>query len=84
MAQGEISAAATASDLPVRTAGVGSAFGVYVLDRPDGEIDWAASSMLHLAAVTRGVYFGSGGEFGLPTVLGEDELAQAGRRSARR
>ena len=74
----EISAAATASDLPVRTAGVGSAFGVYVLDRPDGEIDWAASSMLHLAAVTRGVYFGSGGEFGLPTVLGEDELAQAG------
>jgi glutamate-1-semialdehyde 2,1-aminomutase len=73
----EIAAAATASDLPVRTAGVGSAFGLYVLDGPDGEIDWAASSNLHLAAMTRGVYFGSGGEFGLPTVLGEDELAQA-------
>jgi glutamate-1-semialdehyde 2,1-aminomutase len=73
-----IAAAAKASDLPVRSTGVGSAFGVYVLDEPDGEIDLAASSMLHLAAVTRGVYFGSGGEFGLPTVLGEDELAQAG------
>ncbi len=33
--------------------------------------------MLHLAAVTQGVYFGSGGEFGLPTVLSEDELAEA-------
>jgi glutamate-1-semialdehyde 2,1-aminomutase len=73
----EIAAAAATSDLPVRTAGVGSAFGVYVLDGPGGEIDWPACSMLHLAAVTRGVYFGSGGEFGLPTVLSEEELAEA-------
>jgi hypothetical protein len=56
---------------------VGSAFGVYVLDGPGGEIDWQASSMLHLAAVTRGVYFGSGGEFGLPTALSEEQLAEA-------
>jgi glutamate-1-semialdehyde 2,1-aminomutase len=73
----EIAAAAATSDLPLRTAGVGSAFGVYVLDGPDGEIDWPACSMLHLAAVTRGVYFGSGGEFGLPTVLSEEELSKA-------
>ena len=49
----EIAAAAATRDLPVRTAGVGSAFGVYVLDGPGGEIDWPACSMLHLAAVTR-------------------------------
>jgi glutamate-1-semialdehyde 2,1-aminomutase len=73
----EIAAAAAVSDLPIRTAGVGSAFGVYVLDGPAGEIDWQASSMLHLAAVTRGVYFGSGGEFGLPTALSEEQLAEA-------
>ena len=53
----------------MRTAGVGSAFGLYVLDEAGGEIDWQGSALLHLAAVTHGVYYGSGGEFGLSTAL---------------
>ena len=63
--------------MPIRTAGVGSAFGLYVLDRPGGEIDWQAMPLLHLAAVTQGVYYGTGGEFGLSTALSEEELAEA-------
>jgi glutamate-1-semialdehyde 2,1-aminomutase len=61
--------AAADEGLAIRAAGVGSAFGLYVLDRPDGEIDWRGSALLHLAAVTRGVYYGSGGEFGLCTAV---------------
>ena len=45
-----------------------------MLDRADGEIDRHASALLHLAAVTRGVYYGSGGEFGLNTALGEEDV----------
>ena len=48
---------------------MGSAFGLYVLDGPGGEIDWQGSALLHLAAVTRGVYYGSGGEFGICTAI---------------
>jgi glutamate-1-semialdehyde 2,1-aminomutase len=73
----DIAAAAEACGLAVSTPGVGAAFGLYVLDGPDGEIDWRSSALLQLAAVTRGVYFGSGGEFGLPTTLTDEELAQA-------
>jgi glutamate-1-semialdehyde 2,1-aminomutase len=61
--------AAADEGLAIRAAGVGSAFGLYVLDRPDGDIDWRGSALLHLAAVTRGVYYGSGGEFGLCTAV---------------
>ena len=73
----EIAAAAATCGLPVRTSGVGSAFGLYVLDGEDGEIDWKRSSLLHLAAVNRGVYFGVGGEFGLSTALSDLDVAQA-------
>jgi glutamate-1-semialdehyde 2,1-aminomutase len=66
--------AAQSCGVPVRTSGVGSAFGLYVLDGPEGEIDWRASALLHLGAVTHGVYYGTGGEFGLCTALGEDDL----------
>jgi glutamate-1-semialdehyde 2,1-aminomutase len=70
--------------LAVRTSGVGSAFGLYVLEEPGGEISWEASALLHLAAVTRGVYYGSGGEFGLCTGLDDAsvELAIDGLRGA--
>jgi glutamate-1-semialdehyde 2,1-aminomutase len=73
----EIAAAAATCGLPVRTSGVGSAFGLYVLDGEDGEIDRKRSSLLHLAAVNRGVYFGVGGEFGLSTALSDLDVAQA-------
>jgi glutamate-1-semialdehyde 2,1-aminomutase len=69
--------AADAVRLTVRTSGVGSAFGLYVLDGPDGAIDWDATALLHLAAVTRGVYYGSGGEFGLCTALDDETIAVA-------
>jgi glutamate-1-semialdehyde 2,1-aminomutase len=71
----EIQDAAQEYGVPVRTSGVGSAFGLYVLDRPDGEIDWKATSLLHLAAMTHGLYYGTGGEFGLCTALTDDDVA---------
>jgi glutamate-1-semialdehyde 2,1-aminomutase len=64
--------------VPIRTQGVGSAFGLYVLDRPDGQIDWEATRLLHLAAVNHGVYYGTGGEFGICTAFGDEEIEQAG------
>jgi glutamate-1-semialdehyde 2,1-aminomutase len=73
----EIQDAAQEYGVPVRTSGVGSAFGLYVLDRPDGEIDWKATSLLHLAAMTHGLYYGTGGEFGLCTALTDDDVAHA-------
>jgi glutamate-1-semialdehyde 2,1-aminomutase len=69
-----IDEAADDAGIAVRTSGIGSAFGLYVLDAPDGEIDWDASALLHLAAVTRGVYYGSGGEFGLTTALDDETV----------
>jgi glutamate-1-semialdehyde 2,1-aminomutase len=76
--------AAQASGIPIRTSGIGSAFGLYVLEEDDGEIDWRATSLLHLAAINRGVYYGAGGEFGLCTALTEENLenAQAGLAGA--
>ncbi len=73
--------------VPIRTCGVGSAFGLYVLDGAGGEqdrVDWKASSLLHLASVNRGVYYGRGGEFGLCTALSEEDLqdASSGLRAA--
>jgi Glutamate-1-semialdehyde aminotransferase len=80
----DIAAAAEACGVAVYTPGAGSVFGLYVLDAPDGEIDWKATALLHLAAVNRGVYYGSGGEFGLSTALTDEDLAQtsAGLREA--
>jgi glutamate-1-semialdehyde 2,1-aminomutase len=69
-----VTEAAQAGGLPVRTSGVGSAFGLYVLELEDGEIDWKATRLLHLAAVNRGVYYGSGGEFGLCTALTDEDI----------
>jgi len=76
----DLEEAGQACGVPVRTSGVGSAFGLYVLDGAGGEldrIDWRASSLLHLAAVNHGVYYGTGGEFGLCTALTDDDLAYA-------
>jgi glutamate-1-semialdehyde 2,1-aminomutase len=61
----------------IRTSGVGSVFGLYVLERPGGEIDWKASRLLHLAAVNHGVYYGTGGEFGLCTATSDDQVEEA-------
>jgi glutamate-1-semialdehyde 2,1-aminomutase len=69
-----IGAAASAVGVAVDTRGCGSAFGLYVLDAPGGDVDWKATAELHLAAVNRGVYFGAGGECGLSTAVGEDDL----------
>jgi glutamate-1-semialdehyde 2,1-aminomutase len=73
-----IAAGAGAAGVPVKTPGVGAAFGLYVLDAPEGEIDWHASALLHLAAVTRGVYYGSGGEFGLSTAVTDEDIEFTG------
>ncbi len=69
--------AAAAAGISLYTPGLGSVFGLYVLDGADGAIDWRATAHLHLAAVTHGVYYGSGGEFGLNTALGEEDLERA-------
>ncbi len=74
--RGELAGISESVGVPIHTSGVGSAFGLYVLDAPGGEIDWEASKLLHLAAVNRGVYYGVGGEFGLSTALNDLELAQ--------
>ena len=88
-AQAERIRAALAADsqalgVPIRTAGVGSVFGLYALDAPGGEIDWTATRLLHLAAVNHGVYYGTGGEFGLCTALSDEQVDEvsAGLRGA--
>lgn len=69
--------AAAEAGIAIRTPGVSSAFGLYVLDGPDGEIDWEATRLLHIAAVNHGVYYGTGGEFGLCTVISDEEIEEA-------
>ena len=69
--------AAAELGVPIRTQGVGSCFGLYVLDAADGEIDWTATRLLHLAAVNHGVYYGTGGEFGLCTATSDEEIDEA-------
>jgi glutamate-1-semialdehyde 2,1-aminomutase len=83
----DVALAAQEAGLPIHTSGVGAAFGLYVLEGDEGdvtEIDWEATRLLHLAAVNRGIYYGSGGEFGLCTALTDLEIAQtsAGLRGA--
>jgi glutamate-1-semialdehyde 2,1-aminomutase len=79
----DIAEAARESGVAVRTQGLGSAFGLYVLGEDD-EIDWRATSLLHLAATNHGVYYGTGGEFGLCTALDDGDLedARVGLRAA--
>jgi glutamate-1-semialdehyde 2,1-aminomutase len=72
-----VEAAAAELGLSISTSGIGSAFGLYVLDGPDGAIDWRATRLLHIAAINHGVYYGTGGEFGICTAFGEDEIEQA-------
>jgi glutamate-1-semialdehyde 2,1-aminomutase len=74
----KLDAAAAEHGVAIRTQGVGSCFGLYVLDAPDGEIDWTATRLLHLAAVNHGVYYGTGGEFGLCTAISDEEVEEAG------
>ncbi|MHB1468436.1 MAG: aspartate aminotransferase family protein [Solirubrobacteraceae bacterium] len=69
-----IADAAAETGVPVVTPGVGSVFGLYVLDFEGGQVDQQASANLHLAAVTRGVYYGSGGEFGLSTATTDEDV----------
>ncbi|HTZ87081.1 MAG TPA: aminotransferase class III-fold pyridoxal phosphate-dependent enzyme [Solirubrobacteraceae bacterium] len=69
--------AANEHGVPIITKGAGSAFGLYVLDRPDGEIDWKATRLLHLAAVNHGVYYGTGGEFGICTAFSDEQVEEA-------
>jgi glutamate-1-semialdehyde 2,1-aminomutase len=73
-----LEAAAHELGVPIRTQGVGSAFGLYVLDGHDGEIDWKATRLLHLAAVNHGVYYGTGGEFGICTAFSDEQIEEAG------
>jgi glutamate-1-semialdehyde 2,1-aminomutase len=72
-----LAAAASELGIAIRTSGVGSAFGLYVLGGPDGAIDWKATRLLHLAAVNHGVYYGTGGEFGICTAFSDDEIEEA-------
>jgi glutamate-1-semialdehyde 2,1-aminomutase len=72
-----LEAAAAELGLSISTSGIGSAFGLYVLDGPNGAIDWRATRLLHIAAINHGVYYGTGGEFGICTAFGEDEIEQA-------
>ncbi|HWG09586.1 MAG TPA: aminotransferase class III-fold pyridoxal phosphate-dependent enzyme [Solirubrobacteraceae bacterium] len=69
--------AAAELGVPVLTQGVGSAFGLYVLDGDGGAIDWKATRLLHLAALNHGVYYGTGGEFGVCTAFGDEEIEEA-------
>ncbi len=76
----DIERAAEDCGMPVRTHGVGSAFGVYVLEHSDAQgerIDGRAGALLHLAALNHGVHIGSGGELGLCTALTEEDLERA-------
>jgi glutamate-1-semialdehyde 2,1-aminomutase len=69
--------AASDVGVPIHTPGVGSVFGLYVLEEPGGEIDWKATRLLHLASVNHGVYYGTGGEFGPCTTTNDDEVEEA-------
>ncbi len=72
-----LAAAAAELGVAIRTPGVGSAFGLYVLDGRDGEIDWTATRLLHVAAANHGVYYGSGGEFGICTAVSDEHVDEA-------
>ena len=79
-------AAARAVGLPASVAGVGSAFGFYlapeVPDPIESRPDAVLASRLHVAALNRGVYMGSGGEIALATVVDDETLAEILERLA--
>lgn len=70
--------------LPLQTVGEGSVMGVYVTDtlaRHDGNFTAGeGTQLLHLAALTHGVFMGPGGEIALSSVVAGEalELARAG------
>jgi glutamate-1-semialdehyde 2,1-aminomutase len=76
-----LSERASALGLPLTIVGEGSVMGVYVADSVDrhetifhaGE----ATSLLHLAALLRGVFMGPGGEIALSSATADDALEQA-------
>jgi glutamate-1-semialdehyde 2,1-aminomutase len=76
--------------LPLQIVGEGSVMGVYVteqLARHDGSFTAGESTqLLHLAALTRGVFMGPGGEIALSSVVAGEalELARAGLLGALR
>lgn len=68
---------AASHDVPLSTPGIGSAFGLYVLDSPNGEPHPHRTRLLHLAAVSRGVYFGPDGEVAMSTSMTDELIAEA-------
>jgi glutamate-1-semialdehyde 2,1-aminomutase len=64
--------------ISILASGVSSVLGLYVnAAAEDGTIDWPATALLQLAAVTHGVYYGSGGEIALCTTITDEELEGA-------
>lgn len=68
---------ARAHGVPLAVRGMGSAFGVYVLDPSDDTPDPELSSQLQLAAVTKGVYLGPGGELAMATSMTDQIVDEA-------
>jgi glutamate-1-semialdehyde 2,1-aminomutase len=71
-----LQASAESHRVPLSVRGLGSAFGVYVLDSA-GEVDTALSSLLHLAGVNEGVYLGPGGEMAMSTAMTDEVIEDA-------
>lgn len=71
-----LEASAESHRVPLRIQGLGSAFGVYVLDAA-GEVDTALSSLFHLAGVNEGVYLGPGGEMSMSTPMTDEVVEDA-------
>jgi glutamate-1-semialdehyde 2,1-aminomutase len=57
----------------IATPGEGAAFALYRTNH-DGAIDWAATELLHLAALNHGVYIGTHGEMALATVTTDEQI----------
>ena len=76
-----LSSAAAELGLPLTIVGEGSVMGVYPsaqLARHDGSfMAGEATQLLHLAALTHGVFMGPGGEIALSSLVAGDALEQA-------
>jgi glutamate-1-semialdehyde 2,1-aminomutase len=77
----ELEQGAAELGLPLTTVGEGSVMGVYVSDglaRHSGNFMAAETTqLLHLAALTHGVFMGPGGEIALSSVVADEALEQA-------
>jgi len=77
----ELEQCAAALGLPFTTVGEGSVMGVYMTDtlsRHSGNfMAGEGTRLLHLAALTRGVFMGPGGEIVLSSVVADEALEQA-------